>query len=150
DLKRQLEGQVRAVALPPASLKGFAEPVTGWRADGLETSVRPASPYVGRETDRRLLANLLQACASAGRGRIVVLRGEAGIGKSRLVDETMAAAAEDGFATHKALVLDFGAGRGLDPRGMLTRSLLDLSPDSDEAQRLIAAEKAAAGGALAG
>jgi len=150
DLKRQLEGQVRAVALPPADLKGFAEPVTGWRAEGLETRARPASPYVGRETDRRLLANLLEACAMAGRGRIVVLRGEAGIGKSRLVDETMAAAARAGFATHKALVLDFGAGRGLDARGMLTRSLLDLSPDSDEAQRLIAAEKAAAGGSLAG
>jgi class 3 adenylate cyclase/tetratricopeptide (TPR) repeat protein len=149
-LKRQLDGQVRAIALPPAKLKGFAEPVTGWRAEALEPQARPATPYVGREADRRLLASLLEACAAEGRGRIVVLRGEAGIGKSRLVDETMATAANAGFAAHKALILDFGAGRGLDARGLLTRSLLGLSPASGEAQRQAAAEKAAADGLIAG
>ena len=44
DLKRMLEGQVRAVALPPVRLKGFAEPVTGWRGEGLETEGSAGQP----------------------------------------------------------------------------------------------------------
>ena len=149
-LKRQLEGQVRAVALTPTKLKGFAEPVTAWRVESLEHARRPLSPYVGRETDRLLLTNLLEASAKTGRGRIVVLRGEAGIGKSRLIEETMAAAQGRGFAIHKALVLDFGAGRGLDARGMLIRSLLGLSPASGDAERRAAGEQAIASGLLDG
>ena len=149
ELKRQLEGQVRATALAPTMLKGFAEPVTAWRVEALEHSRRPSSPYVGRETDRLLLTNLVEGVAKTGRGRIVVVRGEAGIGKSRLIEEAMAEAQGRGFGTHKALVLDFGAGRGLDARGMLTRSLLGLSPASGEAERHAAGEKAIASGLLA-
>src|SRR5262249_55643263 len=124
ELQRQLEGRIRTAALAPACLKGIAQPVIGWRVEGLEAVRRPAGPFVGRETDRHLLTTLLEACRRDGRGRVVVVRGEAGIGKSRLLDETLVEAADKGFATHKALVLDFGTGKGLDARGMLTRSLL--------------------------
>ncbi len=145
-LMRLLEGRIRATSLGPAALKGIAGPVTGWRVEGIEALGRPASPFIGRETDRRLLNSLLDACLSEGRGRVVVLRGEAGIGKSRLIDEVLVEASGRGFATHKALVLDFGAARGLDARGMLTRSLLGLpSQSSDEARRAAAAEAEARG-----
>src|SRR5208282_296534 len=70
--------------------------------------------------------------------------------KSRLIEETMTEAEGLGFATHKALVLDFGAGRGLDARGMLTRSLLGLSLASGAAERRAAGEKAIASGLVAG
>jgi class 3 adenylate cyclase len=99
-LQRQLEGRIRAVALPPTRLKGIASPVVAWRVEGLEAGRRPTSPYVGRETDRRLLAGLLEACRKDGRGRVIVLRGEAGIGKSRLIEETIAEAGGRGFAVH--------------------------------------------------
>jgi class 3 adenylate cyclase/tetratricopeptide (TPR) repeat protein len=144
ELQRQLEGRIRVTALPPARLKGIAQPVIGWRVAGLEAVWRPATPYIGRETDRRLLTDLLKACRKEGRGRVIVLRGEAGIGKSRLIEETLAEAKERGFATHKALVLDFGTAKGLDARGMLTRSLLGLAPDAGEAARRQAMENAAA------
>jgi class 3 adenylate cyclase/tetratricopeptide (TPR) repeat protein len=143
-LQRQLDGRIRTAALPPARLKGIAQPVVGWRVEGLEAVRRSAGPFIGRETDRRLLTGLMEACRKDGHGRVVVLRGEAGIGKSRLIEEALAEAAESGFAVHKALVLDFGTGRGLDARGMLTRSLLGLTPDSGEDARRLAAEKAAA------
>jgi class 3 adenylate cyclase len=140
-LRRQLEGRIRAAALPPARLKGIDQPVTGWRVEALSTEGRARGIFVGRETDRQLLTGLLTACGQDGRGRVVVLRGEAGIGKSRLIQETMEEATQRGFATHKALVLDFGAGKGLDARGLLTRSLLGLSPDSGAKARRRAAEK---------
>src|SRR5215472_7172495 len=140
----QLEGRIRTTALPPTRLKGITQPVVGWRVEGLESLRHPTGPFIGRETDSRLLTGLLDACRSNGRGRVVVVRGEAGIGKSRLIEETLAEAAQKGFATHKALVLDFGTGKGLDARGMLTRSLLRLAPDSGEAARRRAMESAAA------
>lgn len=48
-----------------------------------------ATPLVGREAQRRVLANAWDD-AQAGRSRVVVVSGEAGIGKSRLVRELRA------------------------------------------------------------
>jgi len=43
---------------------------------------------VGREEERRLLVEALEGCRS-GVGGLVLISGEAGIGKSRLVDEVL-------------------------------------------------------------
>ena len=39
-LARLLEGKIRAMALPPATLKGIDAPVTGWRVEGLAAGRR--------------------------------------------------------------------------------------------------------------
>jgi class 3 adenylate cyclase/tetratricopeptide (TPR) repeat protein len=76
---------------PPVLVKGYDRPVPCYRV-GIEQHPqqkllkRPSSPLVGRA------AELQQACAAvaralAGRGAIVGLIGEAGIGKSRLLAE---------------------------------------------------------------
>ena len=59
-----------------------------------------------------------------------MVRGEAGIGKTRVVEEFQALAEAEGFASHGALVLDFGAGIGQDAIRALVRSLLALSASS--------------------
>jgi predicted ATPase len=46
------------------------------------------SPLVGRESERIMLAEALRRCRS-GRGCVVLISGEAGIGKTRLVDEVL-------------------------------------------------------------
>jgi class 3 adenylate cyclase/tetratricopeptide (TPR) repeat protein len=147
-LARLLEGKIRATALTPAALKGIAGPVTGWRVDGLGAGAAPTTPFVGRETDLQMLRGLLQACRDAGRGRVIVLRGEAGIGKSRLLEEISGEARGRGFATHKALVLDFGAGKGQDAMRLLTRSLLGVAPGSNKHQRHAAADRAVEAGLI--
>jgi class 3 adenylate cyclase/tetratricopeptide (TPR) repeat protein len=140
-LARLLEGAVRATALSAAILKGFAMPVTGWRVDGLASEAAPTTPFVGRKTDLSALTGLLQACVERNSGRVVVLRGEAGIGKSRLLEEVLRDARRRGFATHKSLVLDFGVAKGQDAMRALTRSLLGMPADTDKQRR---AEVAAA------
>ena len=72
-------------------LKGIPQPATVWRAVGLRhvesrfQAMRLASmlPLVGRQTELELLRDRWRQ-ARAGRGQVVVISGEAGIGKSRL------------------------------------------------------------------
>ena len=89
---RLVRSLVDSEPLPSLSLKGFPAPVTAHLVTGLRSSPAPrgitglSSPVVGR--DRELAA--LQRCAEdlgRGRGQIVSILGEAGIGKSRLKNE---------------------------------------------------------------
>jgi class 3 adenylate cyclase/ABC-type Mn2+/Zn2+ transport system ATPase subunit len=76
------------------ALKGFDRPLGVWRvlreneAKSRFRAVRAAGPLVGREQEiGLLLARWHQA--RAGEGQVVLLSGEAGIGKSRLVEALM-------------------------------------------------------------
>jgi tetratricopeptide (TPR) repeat protein len=77
------------------------------------------------------------------------VRGEAGIGKTRVLEEVQALAKAAGFVCHTALVLDFGAGSGQDAIRALVRSLLDLTTSSIPAALQSAAERALGDGLVA-
>ena len=62
-------------------------PVTGpWRVIGFSEGIRATSPFVSRERERGVLEQLLGQ-VEHGRGQAVLLAGDAGIGKTRLLDE---------------------------------------------------------------
>src|SRR5580704_6319491 len=69
------------------TIKGFAEPVRAWRLCGLRPGERERRPFIGRRSELRLLEAALAACRETGRGQAIYVRGEAGIGKTRLVEE---------------------------------------------------------------
>jgi class 3 adenylate cyclase/tetratricopeptide (TPR) repeat protein len=79
-------------ALPPRRLKGWAEPVAVFRPRGQRLTRAPSRSLVGRTRERRLLAERLVALRQ-GQGGTVLVEGEAGIGKSRLVDALVEQAA---------------------------------------------------------
>jgi tetratricopeptide (TPR) repeat protein len=105
--------------------------------------------FVGRQTELQQFEAALAACCGSSRGQAVYVRGEAGIGKTRLVAEFQRLAAEEGFVCHCGLVLDFGAGTGQDAIRSLVRSLLGLSSTSDPATVEAAAGRAVADGLMA-
>jgi predicted ATPase/class 3 adenylate cyclase len=88
----QLVGTAFAVEeLGPQSLKGFTEPVRAWRvlderAVESRFEARPGrlTPFIGREQEMALLIERFER-AAGGEGQALLLSGEAGIGKSRLV-----------------------------------------------------------------
>src|SRR5262245_36215426 len=91
---RLVEGYFYTRFLGEHVLKGKAEPVEAWEVISARqartrlevTAERGLTPYVGRERELRALSELFPK-AKAGAGQAVLLVGEAGIGKSRLLHE---------------------------------------------------------------
>ena len=91
---RIIGGQFRLENLATRNLKGFDAPVTAYRVLGEQRgatrfeAVHGASslPMISREDE---IARLVDRATAAllGQGQIVVITGEAGIGKSRLIEE---------------------------------------------------------------
>ena len=111
-----------------------------------EAPTASCSPFVGREAELEQFKGVIGGCLARRTGQVIYVRGEAGIGKTRLVDEMRRLAEAQGFAVHRALVLDFGVGKGRDPIRAIVRSFLDLPVDADAEERLDAAERALATG----
>ena len=88
--------------LGPYELKGFAESVPAWRVlSGRDVESRFAAtrtgnsaPLVGRQEEMGLLLRAWEG-SSRGRGQVVLIQGEAGVGKSRLVEGLREAAGKD-------------------------------------------------------
>jgi len=81
---------------------------------------------VGRRSELAQFRGLLQVCGESGHGQSLLIRGEAGIGKTRLVEELMEHARQSGYATYLALVLDFGTGKGQAAIPSLVRDFLNI------------------------
>ena len=144
---RQVSETFNARAGEPVALKGKEAPLVPYRIlgerDAAEAGLRP---LIGRGEEMQQLAALAQSCVERGRGRVIVLRGDPGIGKTRLAAELLVVARGLGFSCHRALVLDFGAETGRDAVRSLVQSVLEVGPAADETQRRAAVARACAEG----
>jgi class 3 adenylate cyclase/tetratricopeptide (TPR) repeat protein len=118
-------------------IKGIDRPVTAWRLKALVTGgdAGTAPPFVGRAGELAQLTALIHACVASGTGTTVHVRGDPGIGKSRLVAELRRIATAERFACHTGLVLDFGTAQGRDPVRDVVASLVGLSSSSNATDR---------------
>lgn len=91
--RRLVEGRIDVEVLKPVRLKGFGQSVQAYRVTAIHSAsrfeaatFRGLTPFVSRDAELNLLADRWrQACA--GEGQLVLLSGEAGIGKSRILLE---------------------------------------------------------------
>jgi class 3 adenylate cyclase/tetratricopeptide (TPR) repeat protein len=143
----------RLRALGEHRLKDLERPLRLYQivADGLEADfppvrgLSPGSPaaitgrpaggfgFVGRERELGMLRQVLQDVLS-GTGRIALLEGEAGIGKTRLALELGHVAAEHGIAVVSGTSVEGGAAPTLWPWLEIVRAVVDqLEPEAEEA-----------------
>ena len=144
-------GSAESTPVGEIEVKGFAGPVPVWRLVGLrvDPSAARSGPFVGRRSQKQQFIGMVEECLETGNGQALLVRGEAGIGKTRLVEEFAAVAEAKGLSTHKGLVLDFGVGKGQDAVRSLVRSFFGLVPGSGKAERAAAMERAIEAGWLA-
>jgi tetratricopeptide (TPR) repeat protein len=91
DTLRLAEGYVQVKPLGPVNVKGLTEPVEVYEITGAgpirsrlqAAAARGLTRFVGRTTEFETLCQALER-AGAGRGQVVALVGEPGVGKSRL------------------------------------------------------------------
>lgn len=89
---RLISGLFDVLDLGPFDLKGFSSPVRAWRVSGEATAESrfaathavSMAPIVGRQQEIELLLDRWEQ-ARDGEGQVILISGEPGIGKSRLV-----------------------------------------------------------------
>ena len=91
---RQVEGFMQVNSLGPVQAKGISQPVEAYSLIGTTSArtrvqagaARGLTPLVGRNTEIDIFNKLVEQ-TTAGRGQILAMVGEPGMGKSRLVHE---------------------------------------------------------------
>jgi class 3 adenylate cyclase/tetratricopeptide (TPR) repeat protein len=104
------EGYVQVNPLGPTQIKGLASPTEVYEVTGAGSlrsrmeaaAARGLTRFVGRDAEQEVLRRALEK-ARAGRGQVVALVGEPGVGKSRLFWEFI-----HSHRTHGWLVLETG------------------------------------------
>lgn len=132
DSWRLVSAFFEAERLPPTPVRGKAQAVQPWRILR-EVEATPVAPLIGRDDDMHHAQAALQA-ALAGGAHWVVIRGEPGIGKSRLLAELCRAAGARGARVVGAVVPDFGPARGAVALRVLLAGLLGVAPNDDTAR----------------
>jgi class 3 adenylate cyclase len=97
DTCRQAEGHFTFTALDPTEIKGKAEPVQAYRVESLREEPRKIHRLQGLRADLTgrdvQMAELVEAVEKLrrGEGSVIAISGDAGTGKSRLIEEFKAA-----------------------------------------------------------
>lgn len=129
--------------VPPFHVKGKQEPVQAYAlgaAQGINPETRSNLPFVGRETEIAQLEAALSS-AAAGKGGVLLVEADRGLGKSRLVEELCARHPE--VVTLLLKGEPYGDGSPYLPFRRSLRGLLGLSPEdsplaAEQLARLVA------------
>ncbi|HEY8266058.1 MAG TPA: BTAD domain-containing putative transcriptional regulator [Steroidobacteraceae bacterium] len=131
------------------ALAGRAHPGEIQLSEGLRRALGVRHlPFAGRHAELTLMTSLLERSIATRRGRTIVVRGDAGIGKTRLLEAFADAARALGTECHRVQVLDFGQVRARRPLAALVSSLLGLGPEAGAAERGLAIAQAIESGRL--
>jgi len=125
-------GESRSLRLKGKSDAVIAFPVTGVREPAQRGEAEPTTPMVGRETEMRAALELVDRLAT-GRGAVLFIVGDPGIGKSRLAAELrQRSGATGGYAWMEGRCVSYGESLPYWPYRDLLRNWLDVGPTEPE------------------
>ena len=120
-----LSEKIDCEPLDSLTVRGFDQPIEVYRLRGfLDHGVD--HPLIGRAAELADFSGILSDCKKTARGSVIALVAEAGLGKSRLMEECARVGAEAQFRIRKALVLDFGLSDAQNPLRLLLAQHLGL------------------------
>ena len=127
------EGFVQVTSLGPMAVKGLPGPVEVYELAGISAvrsrlqaaAARGLSPFVGRDTEIEQLRRAVDQ-ARQGRGQVVAIVGEPGVGKSRLTFELTHSHRVEGWLVLEAGASSHGKATSYLPLTTLLRSYFEL------------------------
>lgn len=141
---RELVGRVFNITdLGRHSLKGFTRPTRVWQVRGLAPprdrfdamTRRRARPLIGRVVESAVMHKLQQA-AWGGKGRVALVSGEAGIGKSHLTNWIAEQVSHTRFAHLRYQCSPYHQASALHPFVAQLKQAAGIRPEHDDAHRL--------------
>ena len=119
---RQVEGFVQVRSVGAVQVKGVSRPVDAFEVVAATTArtrvqaaaVRGLTPLVGRRTEIEVFSKLVEEAAS-GKGQILAMVGEPGMGKSRLVHEFIRHQLRPGWLVLEGASVSYGKATPLFP-----------------------------------
>src|SRR6516162_1299694 len=140
--RRQIGGLFDLEDLGPQQLAGFGEPQHAWQVlnesdevSRFEALRSGETPLVGREEEMELLLRRWQQ-AKAGRGRVVLLAGEPGIGKSRITAALLAKLEPNSLVRMRYFCSERHTQSALHPVAQQLERAAVIGPDDTTTQRL--------------
>src|SRR5215472_7055609 len=91
-VQRALAKRLDCVDAGILAVKGFADGVQAWQLRSLRGTAPEQGLFVGRSGEMAIFRSALATCRENGSGQAIYVRGEAGIGKTRLIEEFQRAA----------------------------------------------------------
>jgi class 3 adenylate cyclase/tetratricopeptide (TPR) repeat protein len=146
---RLAEGYIAMTPLGPMAVRGLADPVEIYEVTGIgeaRTRLQAATgrgwtPYVGRDPELEALRSA-QQIAGRGQGQVVAIVGEAGVGKSRLVQEFVQSPHAEGWLVLESNSASYGPATPYQPVIELLRHYFKISgQDSTRSIREKVAER---------
>ena len=132
---RLVRDTVEVVLVEPLMLKGKPEPVPAYRLLSVTqgaTSTRPADlPLVGRAREIAALDAEFRRSVAGPECRLVTLLGEAGVGKSRLIEEFVRSIADEAVVL-QSRCLSYGDGITYWPLAEVFRQAAGIVPEDGE------------------
>jgi class 3 adenylate cyclase/tetratricopeptide (TPR) repeat protein len=145
---RGLEAFFDSEPVEPLLLKGKSEPVAAFRVLGsltvesrlLARSRQGLTPFVGRQSELDRLERLLSDARQA-RGSVLCVLGDAGLGKTRLLDEFALCASRANVSVLRGWCESYGGISPLRPFLQIVRELLPVTKDTPIEMRIAQLER---------
>ncbi|MGH3185874.1 MAG: AAA family ATPase [Streptosporangiaceae bacterium] len=132
---RLVRDNVEVAPVEPLDLKGKPEPVPAYRllsvTDGARSPAPADVPLVGRAREIAALDAEFRSCVAGPEARLVTLFGNAGVGKSRLIEEWVRTIAGEA-AVLQGRCLSYGDGITFWPLAEVLRQAAGIVPEDSE------------------